>query len=144
MARSKSKQSRTRVTNANSRPSRRFNTDLLDPFLDGPDLRLIEDRRIWHPDPWVRPARRSDGRIARLQVPVERRSPTKGRLPSYVTQNFHEVSHRVGFEKPRGVTICERRTRRREVLFARKKTGQSGQKKPRWSEFSTVQCKRRK
>lgn len=52
-----------------------------------------------------------------------------------------ELSRRVGFALPWQVVICVRRKRRREVMFALKKTSKgSGAKNRRRDEYSDVRC----
>jgi len=142
MGRTKNRRSRTRDTTAIARPSRRFE---LDDYSFGPNLRQIEDRRSWDPEPYTRPARSATGSRHRLTVPSGRSLTSASRTNPYVTlQSSQWLPTGVAFENPKGVTICERRSRRRETLFALNKTGRGGQNRPRWTEYSSIQCKRRK
>lgn len=50
------------------------------------------------------------------------------------------VPFQVAFSAPRDVLICVRRKRRKEVLHAFRKTGRSGQRKPRFNRYSQVRC----
>lgn len=46
----------------------------------------------------------------------------------------------VAFEQPHNTLVCIRRSRRKEILHALKKTGRKGQKRPRRSAFSDIHC----
>lgn len=90
-------------------------------------LRLYEDRRTWYPEA-IRPARSFQG-PTRLQIkPVSR-----ARHLAYPPQA-------VSFVAPRRVLVCVRRQIRREVLHAFRKTGRSGQRSPRLTQWSGVHC----
>ncbi len=90
-----------------------------------PLLRVVNnDRRLFSPGPTL--PSRLDGSPARLIV-----KPTKSK----------KLPYQIAFAKPRGVTLCVRRTRRRETLFALKRTGK-GSRAPRRhrNEWSTLKC----
>lgn len=44
------------------------------------------------------------------------------------------------FTAPRETLVCVRRSRRKEVLFAKNKTGKRGQRKPRRTPWSNYRC----
>lgn len=93
------------------------------------NLQLFEDRRTFHPQGFTRPVfttQRPAGRIVQKWHP---RSRLKG-----VAQ--------LSFAIPEKVTLCVRRKRRKEVLFAKKKAGKTGQRKPRRNYWSSISCKR--
>lgn len=46
----------------------------------------------------------------------------------------------VSFAEPQNVVVCARRQKRREVLFAKRKTGRSGQRRPIRNRWSDVRC----
>lgn len=140
MARSK-RRSRTRDTHAIARHSRRFDPDQ---WSVGPTMRQVEDRRTWHPGSYTRPAARFDGALHRLVAPVQNPVYKPVSLPSTKIKFFQPLPSGVAFKDPQGVTICERRSRRRQVMFATRKSGKGGQRRPRYNEYSSVQCKRRK
>jgi len=92
------------------------------------DLRLFEDRRSFHPNKFISPARsigpRSD---ARLMVQTAKRPAL--------------LSPSVVFNEPRRILICVRRNVRKEVLHALNKAGAgSGRKKKHRTQFSDVSC----
>jgi len=121
-----------------------FRDELLpgDPLPD-----LFEDRRFFYPAPpfeaLYEPARRSMGLPARVVAAP----PSKSRQRSSwrALDPFRDLPHRVAFEAPRTVTVCQRRQQRKEVLHAKGTAGGSVRKfKPRRrSEFSTVSCRRK-
>lgn len=92
------------------------------------DLRDIEDRRLWHPDPF-RPAATFTAALPRLDVPKS--SKKKGVV----------VPRSVGFVEPHRVLVCVRRTVRKQVMHAMGKAGKRGQKKPRRNAYSEISCK---
>lgn len=106
-------------------------------------LRDLEDRREWHPEGPFRPARSFRSSRHRLVVagyPKVSQSPPRGRFRNAARSSFGPAAH-VTFEVPEQVAICVRRRRRREVLFARRKTGRGGQRRPRWNWYSKVRCR---
>lgn len=100
-------------------------------------LRDIEDRRTWHPSGSMRPARSFSQSQHRLTTPnVNRRKSMQHKLHTpYVTQA-------ISFDVPEKVAICVRRKMREEVLHALKKTGKRGQKRPRFTWYSKIACRR--
>lgn len=46
----------------------------------------------------------------------------------------------VAFTEPTNVVACARRQQRKEVLHAKRKTGRSGQRRPRFNRWSDVRC----
>jgi len=85
---------------------------------------ILQDRRVHTPGP--KTIRRTDDTPARLQVKSTR---------------FKNIPYKLAFQKPKGVTLCVRRQRRRETLFALKRTGK-GSRAPhrRRNEWSSVKC----
>lgn len=102
-----------------------------------PDLRLVEDMRRWSPS--SSPKNLFGGGYTLKPTP----NVNVSRQTGSVYKTF-QPSAGIGFARPQSMTVCERRSRRRQSIFANKKNGRGGQRKPRWSEFSYVQCKRRK
>lgn len=79
----------------------------------------------------VRPARLFSGVTATVGVadtPKKKRG-ARSRVP-----------YQIAFNAPKETLVCVRRQRRKEVLFAKKKTGKGGQRKARWSSYSGVKC----
>ena len=114
-------------------------------------LRELEDRRTWHPEGPRRPARgfkSSRHRLALTQQTTRRSPSAKGRgmaaLPSFQPKLYGSPLTKIGFVEPQQVAICVRRKQREEVLHALKKTGKSGQKRPKRSYYSSISCKGKK
>lgn len=114
------------------------------------NLRELEDRRLFHPDP-VRPARNLSSEVHRLVAPefvpkrAFKRDPRTGKMKAYRINQPQAVFGRSGqvFQEAQRVLICIRRAMRVEVLHALKKTGRGGAKrrKPRRNEYSHIRCK---
>lgn len=94
----------------------------------------VEDHRRWTPDDW-RPPRLRSSRVAQVHLPQARGRPT-----STVGRPFSDVQA-LYFRAPQNVNECVRRSTRKEVLFALKRTGK-GSKAPRRrrGRFSNVRC----
>lgn len=74
---------------------------------------------------------------------MDRRTPTPFVRSPYFPA-YDAPTSKVGFDEVKSVNVCERRKSRRQAMFAKKKAGRGGQRKPRWNLDSYVQCKRRK
>lgn len=116
-------------------------------------LTLFEDRRLWTPTPDV--ARLLDySQYSLTDVPrvshhasirrPGRKIEKKNRNPFGVSKLFWNAPRVVAFADPSSTLICMRRSRRREVMFARRKAGKRGQKRPRFNRFSKISCRRSK
>ena len=94
-----------------------------------PSLNLIEaeDRRTHHPERTFRMPRRVDGSRASSRLITRANSP-------FGTE---------GFVDPLSVNICVRRQRRKEVMFATRRAGKVGQRRPRRTPFSSISCRRK-
>lgn len=93
-------------------------------------LEPIEDRRTFHPEQALRPARSFSRATHALEVS---RSPASRRA--------HLPPSRVVFEDANRVLVCVRRKRRREVVFAMGKAGKGQHRRaPRRSYFSDIGC----
>lgn len=98
-------------------------------------LHEIEDRRTYHPDGPTRPARSYDKPVHRLTVPVHPKNVNKRSTASAA------LPRTVQFEAPKRVLVCIRRQKRKEVLFALKKTGKGARaRKHRQSFYSSIRC----
>lgn len=110
------------------------------------DILKMDDRRRYHPEGGRRPTN-SIRRESRHLIAVPNRSnPTKTkpyRTFSYSQTVFNEPPARVSYKIPSEVTVCVRRSRRRQVMFAKNKAGKAGQKKPHWNSLSRTQCRRK-
>jgi len=93
-------------------------------------LTTIEDLRTFDFEPATRPARLFSGSIATVGLDGAGRKKTKS--------NFQHAQ--IAFTAPRETLVCVRRSRRKEVLFAKKKTGKRGQRRPRRSKWSSYKC----
>lgn len=95
----------------------------------------IEDRRLFDPTP-LKPAR---GVLYEDTQVVPR--PSKP-LPGRPVASLASRPEVFGFRNPKHVAVCARREARREVLFAKRKTGAGS--RARWrrrNEYSDVSCK---
>lgn len=124
-------QTRVKFHNANQRLRSALHTPVSSVF----DLREVEDRRRYSPE--------------RPRVPLTRRG-TQARtilknvnkpLPGFVPV-FDFPEPVAAFESPSETLVCVRRQQRKEVMFAKRKAGKRGQKRPRFNQFSKIHCKR--
>lgn len=125
-------------------PTRGFpQLDLID-YLN--DLRTVEDRRTYHPEGDSRAARtvRGDSYYSLNSVPNQSSSRStsvslnsSGGRVRHTSPRLPEALH---FSVPQDVLVCVRRKKRKEVLHALKKTGKSGQKRPRRNYYSDIHC----
>lgn len=122
-------------TNASSTGERDFTTQtqslaqLLRPVASPADYTAIEDRRTYHPLEYFRPARTTNGGNA---GPV-RVTPQKSKSNPFLANTLSFPNE--------NVLICVRRKTRKEVLFAKKKTGRGssrGRKRKNW--YSNIGC----
>jgi len=141
----------------NRRKARRDNYPIANPRLPRfsidpvPYLSQYEDRRTFHPDSNYRPIRSFNGyttvltdNLPRKVITSQRRSVSRSQsrdLRQYST--FRDVSSRgtFRFDQPSKVLACVRRRIREEVLHAFRKTGRTGQSRPRYNELSRIRCK---
>lgn len=75
------------------------------------------------------PARLFSGAVARLAVEAPKKGRGKSRVP-----------YQISFSAPAETVVCVRRSRRKEVLHALKKTGKRGQRKPRRTAWRNYKC----
>lgn len=97
-------------------------------------LSQVEDFRKFDFEPATRPARLFSGAPAKFSVsatPIK-----KSRAPGRQAKQRVQMA----FTAPRETIVCIRRSTRKEVLFAKKKTGKRGQRKARWSAWSRYKC----
>lgn len=90
-------------------------------------LLALEDRRLFYPEPALRPALSFPRSSARIVV-------------SEQSGNSLFPSPRVSFAVPRDVSICVRRKQRREVLHAKGVAGGRVSRRRRRNQFSDVEC----
>lgn len=110
----------------------------------------VEDRRYWHPDRM--PSARSPRQIGRLVAPSPARDVQKDRpRQARPVQLFGRVrldqkrvaqnGHLVKFKAPKFILLCVRRKARRQVLFAKNKTGMGSRSRYRkHNSWSKVGC----
>ncbi|QXP07907.1 MAG: hypothetical protein [Arizlama microvirus] len=147
--RNRNYRSQRRVTydNANRRLPRRNTSGTR--TRQTPSLTLFEDRRRFDPAGDFSPAKSFNKPRHRLtDVPVYEnknlnRVSTLPRFYEVVQPRPRKIKSKISFQQPDQVLICVRRNQRKEVLHALRKTGQSGQKKPRFNEYSSISCRRK-
>jgi len=109
-------------------------------------LQAAEDRRYWHPAaPIHRPVRTLSGvQSHRLVIgkPNGRKqvSTNPYKRSAVAKPDMAGPPHQIAFHAPEKVVICVRRKRRKEVIFALNKAGKGGQRRPRRTHNSGVQC----
>lgn len=125
--------------------------NLRDPVAD---LLSVEDRRTWHPEGPHRPARSSrrwNARVNLLPPQRTRRAFLRGpRLtparPGHARKGVARPSLfsqllRFRFNAPKYVAVCVRRSIRRQVLFATRRTGRGARAPRRRNYQSSVYCR---
>lgn len=120
-----------------SRPVMRFGISPL--LVSGRSLRVIEDRRTFHPDPY-RPAAtlRSSRHRLRVHIPLNAKT-----VPLRRWTARSAVPARIGFVAPTSVLVCVRRRTRREVLHAYRRVGAgTRRRRARRSTYSNIVCRR--
>jgi len=115
-------------------PSRRWN-----PSAIRSPLTEVEDRRTFHPLFDQRPVRSLRKWSVRM-APKAPRGQKAVKLPS--GRLFDARREVFGFDAPEHVMVCVRRSRRKEVLHALKKTGKGGGRRrpPKRNAYSDVRC----
>lgn len=112
------------------------------------DLRVLEDRRTFSPEPFP-PARgffRSATRLVAVDRPASpnvnfSRSDDPARpFFSFPAPGRSQTKARIAFSAPKAVVLCVRRHRRKEVLHAKGVAGRRGLRPPRRNQFSDVSC----
>lgn len=134
------RRNRRRVTSANANSQLPFGNSYKD-FLSRPipPLSLFEDRRRFHPEGIYAPPMSFNTFRVRLHIPKRPRRLVKvSRSPRPV--KFANVAPQLAFQFPVKVLICARRKIRKSVLFAKRKTGKSGQRRPHFNYYSSVKC----
>lgn len=96
-------------------------------------LTEIQDLRNFDFSPATRPAKLFSGSNATVGFVPNVNKPARGkRAKTFQAQ--------LAFNAPAETLVCVRRSRRKEVLFAKKKTGKRGQRKPRRNTWSNYKC----
>lgn len=105
-------------------------------------LQSYEDRRTFHPEPYTRVAFALPRSAAQLVAGPHRNvNEAKPYSPTTSPSGFSTgVPSSVSFKVPNRVAVCVRRHRRKEVLFALKRTGKGSRSAKRFSKFSSIGC----
>lgn len=109
------------------------------PIVTKPHLPTF-DNRLWHPDPLTRTI--AEPRSAsRLTLPKESAvSPRRSVQDRPGNSRAARLPHRLAFSQPAQVAVCVRRKARREVLFAKRKTGKGRNATRRRTPWSDIKC----
>lgn len=135
MAKGRSNRS-TRVGNYNANPLR---SPSFRPKPRTYNLTNFEDFRRWEPELTDdRYPRRFPQPLSRVSQPITRVF-TSGRSLA-MPKMFKAIPTGMAFSQPSRVVLCLRRSIRKSVLHALKKTGRGGQRKPRYNLNSTIRC----
>lgn len=116
-------------------------------------LKLIEDRRTYHPQGPNRPARSLTKANHQLKVAAPKKKPTVIRGPGGAPMKsaarpkpfnplrpFSSLPATVGFRSPKQVIICLKRKVRKEVIFAKKLSGKGSRSSRRRNNWSSIRC----
>lgn len=101
-------------------------------------LILFEDRRRFHPSGIFAPAKTLHGSL-RFNL-KDRHYATVKPSPFNSFPRRSQTKAALAFHAPNRVLVCVRRRRRKEVLFAQRKTGRLGQRRPRRNLYSSISC----
>lgn len=109
-------------------------------------LQQVEDRRTFHPDGKNRPALTKTGRPATV-IAANRPRPkakSKAQVNRFGPTVHSQTKGVITFEAPKETVVCIRRHRRKEVLFAKKRTGKGGRRNrnPVRTWLSKISCRR--
>lgn len=99
--------------------------------LRSSQLRTVQDLRTFDFEPATRPAQLFSGVTASI---------TANPIPKNSARARARVPYQIAFAAPSETLVCVRRHRRKEVLFAKKKAGKRGQRRPRRSAWSEYKC----
>lgn len=106
-------------------------------------LSEVEDRRLFHFEGPDRPALMDDGTPARigLRDRYKNRNRVKPQAYRFGPKFYSQTKAAVVFQEPDRVAVCIRRKARREVLFAKKRAGRGGMRRPRRTWLSKISCR---
>lgn len=154
MARKKSKSSTRDATPTSLGPPPALSNynHLRNPFniTPRPAIPIDLDRRLFRPDESTRPPTTHSSLASRVVLKIitvrQKRRQFHAKIDKY-TNPFHYpktyLRTRLGFSVSRRVETCIRRKIRKEVIFAKRKNGKGGQRKPRRNFWSAIACSRR-
>lgn len=100
----------------------------------------LEDRRLFHPDSLPRKDMRPPIALPRQAARVVARRPL---TRSGAANQSRQRSFRLTFQVPERVAMCAKRSIRRQVLFAHRKTTRGPGRSPRRNFWSAVSCRRK-
>lgn len=146
MARSKNTKSGQRDNSSIARPRRLSREPSFVTVSPTPTLNLtpVSDGRTWHPEGPNRPALSNLGRPVHVQ-PVNRpgRNLTKWQKDRFGDSLRSQTKGALAFVAPSQVIVCIRRKRRKETLFALKKTKKGAASRKRQNKWtSKLTCRR--
>lgn len=121
------------ITSPSAIPSRSLSFSLPRQVTRPAPIRLVEDRRTYHPLGYFRPARTISGHPVGPVVVTKNRS-TKNQARPFLAKGL-------SFALPKKTLICVRRKTRKEVLHALKKVGKGksgGRRRRNW--YSNIGC----
>lgn len=98
----------------------------------------LEDNRKYHPDPY-----KALGSVTRKARQIQVAKPRTVTVVSdkYRARFKFDVPAGVEFNIPRQVALCAKRHRRREVLFAKRRTGKGSRARThKFNQYSTIRC----
>lgn len=120
-------------------PTHIANQDWLPPLDAARVLALLEDNRQFNFEledvrpPVVFPESAPARIVADDALPALDRRSRSARPTAW-------PSRTLSFKEPENVVACARRQQRKEVLHAKRKTGRSGQRRPRFTRWSDTRC----
>lgn len=106
------------------------------PVILRPVRVLSDDRRQFHPDDYFRPV--FSPRVVDRDVVEYPRAKSRSGASGKRWSHFDVGTF--GFRSPARVSLCVRRHRRREVLFALRKTGKGSRSPRRRNYWTDVKC----
>lgn len=96
-------------------------------------IALVDDRRLFHPDPYRAPVAYGFPKRVRFTIPLP--------APYKKARKFvNRIPSLIGFDAPQRVIRCIRRKVRKEVMFATKSTGKGSRAPKRRNYWSDVKC----
>lgn len=107
----------------------------LSPLSVNDPLSEIEDRRSYHPLGRARPAIYATGALK-----LKDRSPSKLQK-KYGFRPRSQTNAILTFHRPSQVALCVRRKQRREILFAKRRTGGGGRGPRRRNWTTQISCR---
>lgn len=107
-------------------------------------LSEVEDRRVFHFDGPNRRPLMEDGRPSRivLQDRPKNRNRVKPKAFRFGPKVYSQTKAIRAFAEPERTIVCIRRGVRKEVLFAKRKAGRGGNRRPRRNWLSSISCRR--